>query len=267
MSKTYQTKGIILKKKPFGEADVVLTVLSPEYGLFSAIAPGARKYKSKLRGRSELLVVNEMLIIEGRSLDRITQLETLDTYPNLNRDLATLSVSQYLAELVLNLALKDEPQIELYELFKEHLKRLNNLENNHISLLYAYLSQAVFHLLAIHGIAPQFHKCCITNNIIEGDLNNPQWKIGFSFEAGGIIGVKGIFPINASLTALELNLMQHLGEQKLVEILAISSQKLDNLSLELAWVNIERCLRNYASYNLGRPFKSSTLIDSLFVLK
>lgn len=267
MSKTYQTVGIIVKKKPFGEADLILTILSPEYGLFQAIAPGARKYKSKLRGRSELFVVNEMLLTKGRSLDKVTQLETLQTYPNLSGNLAKLSVSQYLAELVLNLGVKDEPQRELYELFKEHLRRLNNIDNTSISVLYAYLSQAVFHLLAINGIAPQFNKCCATNTQINPDLSNPRWKIGFSFDAGGIIDHESNFPINVTLTGLELTLMQHLGDQTLVETMAILPEKLDNLSLELAWVNIECSLRNYVSYNLGRSFKSSTLIDSLFALK
>ncbi len=267
MSKTYQTTGIIVKKKPLGEADLLLTVLSPEYGLFQAIAPGARKYKSKLRGRTELFVVNDMLLAEGRSLERIIQLETLQIYANLSKDLGKLSASQYLGELVLSLGGKNEPQIELFELFKEHLKRLNNLENKEITLLYGHLSQAVFHLLAINGIAPQFNKCCVTNTQIKADLTNPQWKIGFSFEAGGIINHGTNFPINVTLTGLELSLMQHLGAQTLLETAAIWPPKLDPLSLEFAWVNIEHNLRNYASYHLGRSFKSSILIDNLIALK
>jgi len=267
MSKTYQTTGIILKKTPLGEADLILTILSPDCGLFQAIAPGARKYNSKLGGSTEVFVINQMLLTKGRSLDKVSQLDTLKIYPKLRGNLGKLSASQYLAELVLNLAAKDEPQIDLYELFKEHIKRLNNLENRSISVLYAHLSQAVFHLLAINGIAPQFQKCCVTNREIKPDLINPQWSIGFSFEAGGIIQQSSNFSINVSLSGLELSLMQYLGGQTLVETETIGLAKLDHLCLELAWVNIERNLRNYASYNLGRSFKSSTLINSLFVLK
>jgi DNA repair protein RecO (recombination protein O) len=267
MSKTYETTGIILKKKQIGEADVILTILSPEYGLFQALAPHARKYNSKLHGRTELFVINHILLTQGRSLDKITQLETREIYSHLSGDLGKLSASQYLAELVLNLAVKNEPQIELYELFKEHIRRLNNLENQSIILLYSHLSQAVFHLLVINGIAPQLHKCCVTNREINADLLNPQSKMGFSFEAGGIVSQGGNFPINVNLTGLELSLMQYLGGQTITETLVNCSPKLDNLSLELAWVNIERCLRSYASYSLGRSFKSSILIDSLFVLK
>ncbi|NJP21762.1 MAG: hypothetical protein HC763_25260 [Hydrococcus sp. CRU_1_1] len=71
MTKTYQATGIILKGMPLGEADRLLTILSPEYGLIRAVAPGARKHKSRLRGRSELFVVNQWLIVKGRSLDKL----------------------------------------------------------------------------------------------------------------------------------------------------------------------------------------------------
>ncbi len=54
MSRTYQATGINLQGMAFGEADRLLTILTAEYGLIRAIAPGARKYKSSLRGRSEL---------------------------------------------------------------------------------------------------------------------------------------------------------------------------------------------------------------------
>ncbi len=267
MNKTYQATGIIIKKKPLGEADNLVTILTSEYGLVQAVATGARKYKSKLRGRSELLIVNQMLLVKGRSLDRISELETIATYPNLSKDLAKFSAGQYLAELVLSLAVKEQPQSELYELFNEHLRRLNNLENNSITSLSAYLSQAVFHLLAIAGIAPQLHTCCLTNTQINPDLTNPQWQIGFSFEAGGIINRLANHQINFTLTALELSLMQHLGQKSLVETKEIIPQELDNLSLELAWLKIEHSLRNYTSYNLGHSFKSSALIDSLFAVQ
>jgi hypothetical protein len=61
--------------------------------------------------------------------------------------------------------------------------------------------------------------------------------------------------------------MQHLGQKSLVETEEIIPQKLDNLSLELAWLKIEHSLRNYTSYNLGHSFKSSALIDSLFAVQ
>ena len=130
MSRTYQATGINLKGMPLGEADRLVTILSPEYGFIKAVAPGSRKHKSKLRGRSELFVVNQLLIVKGRSLDKIVQAETIQTYPGLSRDLGKLAASQYLAELVLCFEKGDRQSLELYELFKEHLTRIEKLPSS-----------------------------------------------------------------------------------------------------------------------------------------
>jgi DNA repair protein RecO (recombination protein O) len=76
-NKTYQVTGINLKASPFGEADRLVTILTPEYGLLRVVAPGARKPKSSLGGRSGIFVINQLLLARGKSMDRITQAETL----------------------------------------------------------------------------------------------------------------------------------------------------------------------------------------------
>ena len=111
-SKTYQATGIILKGMPMGEADRLVTLLTPEFGLIRAVAPGSRKHKSSLRGRCEMFVVNQFFLAKGRSLDKITQAQTIESYPALSRDLGKLAAGQYLAELVLCCALSEQPQID-----------------------------------------------------------------------------------------------------------------------------------------------------------
>jgi DNA repair protein RecO (recombination protein O) len=102
MSRTYKATGINLKSMPMGESDRLLTILTREFGLVRAIAMGSRKHNSRMGGRSELFVVNELMFAKGRSLDKITQAETLESYPRLGQDLRKLIASQYLAELCLH---------------------------------------------------------------------------------------------------------------------------------------------------------------------
>lgn len=194
MSRTYKATGINLKSIPLGESDRLLTVLTREVGLVRAVAPGSRKPKSKLGGRSSLFVVNELLLAKGRSLDKITQAETLESYPGLSRDLAKLTASQYLAELVLCQALSEQPQEELFWLLCEHLSRLERLplmsgDHSPTLAVLAYLAHAIFHLLAWAGIAPQVHACCITQRFIAPDFIDPSWRVGFSVSAGGIVSL------------------------------------------------------------------------------
>jgi DNA repair protein RecO (recombination protein O) len=274
MTRTYQATGIILKGMPLGEADRLVTILTSELGLIRAVAPGARKHQSKLRGRSELFVVNHLVIVKGRSLDKITQAETITSYPGLSRDLGRLAASQYLAELVLCLALSDQPQAELYELLNEHLRRLENLPTE--PPLAAHVAQAVFHLLAIAGIAPQVHACCLTQVPLTANLHDPHWQIGFSFDAGGTLSLAAqgarlktempsppLSRVQARLGAVELTLLQHLGARSLPPFPPILPQDVLPPSLESCWLRVERLLRDYAQYQLGRSFRSATLLDNL----
>jgi DNA repair protein RecO (recombination protein O) len=284
MSKTYQATGIILKGMPLGEADRLVTILTPEFGLIRAVAPGARKHKSSLRGRSELFVVNQLLMTRGRSLDKIIQAETIESYPGLSRDVVKLAGGQYLAELALSLALSEQPQGELYTLLNEHLRRLEQQAPPHA--LHPYLAQALFHLLIVAGLGPQVQACCLSQASLTANFNDPLWRVGFSFEAGGLVNLarqespdqpskkpeteRQLLtwpPINTKLGAVELSLLQHLGGQGLPQAAEILPQQGQNIPLEVAWMRVERLLRDYAQYQVGRSFRSAVLLDRLSPLE
>lgn len=194
MSRTYKATGINLKSMPLGEADRLITILTREFGLIRVVAPGARKQNSKLRGLCGLFVVNQLLLAKGRSLDKITQAQTLEHYPGLSKDLSKLAASQYLAELVLCHALSEQPQEELYDLLNEHLRRLEQLPIGTeaglgTSSVLALLSHGIFHLLALAGIAPQVQACCVTQHSLTPDFSDPDWQVGFSVDAGGTVSL------------------------------------------------------------------------------
>jgi DNA repair protein RecO (recombination protein O) len=296
MSGTYKATGINLKTAPSGESDRLLTILTEEFGLIRAIAPGARKHKSSLGGRSGLFVVNNLLIVHGRSLDKVIQAESLESYPGLSLDLRKLTAGQYIAEIALSQAISDQPQTELVSLVREHLSRLERSPATLASLIHA-----LFHLLALAGITPQVQQCCVTQKLAIPDLDDPNWRIGFSVVAGGIVQLTELEPPSTrasrpqkkaapakaheisrityedpnraaqkrsdwstQLTALELWLLQRLAQPNLIEELL----KIDEAILQPAnhqvWLSIERILRHYAQYHLDRPIRSAALIDACF---
>lgn len=61
--------------------------------------------------------------------------------------------------------------------------------------------------------------------------------------------------ISSRLGAMELALLQHLSQP---EIMQIDSAR------DHHWLSVEQILRQYAQYQLGRPIRSATLIDSYF---
>jgi DNA repair protein RecO (recombination protein O) len=270
MSGTYKATGINLKAIPIGENDRLVTILTREHGLIRAIVPGARKPNSSLGGRSALFVVNNLLIAKGRSIDKITQAETVITYKKSIGDLGKLAASQYLAEIVLVQALSDRPQAELYQLLLLHLGRLNDLDQGDRTGSIALLCQGIFHLLALDGIAPQVHDCCITKRSIEPNFSILNWQIGFSIESGSTVELDAAsddrsMMVNYRLTALDLLLFQHLSDPSLERLdLAIDKFSLETISdVELAgvWRRIERILRQYIHYHLNLQIRSAALID------
>ena len=206
--RNYKATGINLKGMPMGESDRLVTVLTKEYGLVRAIAPGARKHKSKLAGRSGLFVINEALFIKGKSLDKLVQAETIRSFPGLSKDLAKLTASQYLAEIVLSLALSEQPQAELYYLLTEHLARIESVPTAHVL---PCLAQATFHLLALGGVAPEVHRCCLSRSPLDLDLGNPDWRVAFSVCSGGAVTLEAVEQLeNEQLSEMK----QRIAEQR-----------------------------------------------------
>ncbi len=269
-----------------GEADRLLTILSPERGLIKAIAAGSRKPKAKLGGRTTLFVVNELLLASGRNFQRIIQAETLDSYPGLTRSLGHLAAGQYLIELTLAQALRDHPQVELFESLRSHLKQL---EQTVPSALLPLLTQGSFHFLALAGVAPQVHHCCRTRQVIRPNFTDRYWRVGFSITAGGIISLNldpqpspddrsyrgedpGEFQRTLTpLTAAELATLQHIALQAGI-LPEVERQRLrepslpyghpPDLDLDLAWGKLEQLLRDYAQHHLDRPLRSAAILES-----
>lgn len=298
MSRTYKATGINLKTQAMGEADKIVTILTREFGLIRVVAPGARKHKSSLGGRSGMFVVNELLIAQGRSLDKITQAQTVTSYPGLAKDLGKLAASQYLAEIVLCQALSEQPQEELYELLNEHLSRLEALKNGDAFSVLANLTHGVFHFLALAGLTPQVQQCCITGRTLTPDLTNSNWQIGFSVPAGGTVCLDAWEGLNSEgrdrgttssssspspksppatvkengtsyqtvVHRQEIPVISYRLNATELTILQQLSQPeiMQGAARDHSWLSIEQILRQYAQYHFGRLIRSSTLIDSYF---
>lgn len=129
--------------------------------------------------------------------------------------------------------------------------------------------------MAIAGIAPEVQRCCLTQKAIAPNFSDSRWRVGFSFEGGGLVNLStresfsqtasesltnaaeiSLPKIDTKLGACELNILQQLGSQDLPAISELSSE-------EMAWVKIEHLLRDYSKYHFGRSFRSASLVDAL----
>jgi len=71
MRHKYETRGIVLSRSPFGEANTFITLLTPEVGLVRARAQGVRRTGAKLASSLATFAESSLVLVRGREGWRI----------------------------------------------------------------------------------------------------------------------------------------------------------------------------------------------------
>ncbi|GAB10784.1 DNA repair protein RecO [Gordonia araii NBRC 100433] len=74
----YRDEAVVLRQHKLGEADRIITLLTRQHGLVRAVAKGVRRTRSKFGARLEPFAHIDVCLYPGRSLDTITQVQSLD---------------------------------------------------------------------------------------------------------------------------------------------------------------------------------------------
>ena len=96
----YRDSGVVLRTYKLGEADRIVVVMTAGHGKVRAVAKGIRKTKSRFGARLEPPSNAAMLFYQGRSLDIITQAETIDHFRPIRDDLNRMTDAMALLEAV-----------------------------------------------------------------------------------------------------------------------------------------------------------------------
>lgn len=175
--RTYRAEGIVLRGYDLGEADRILTILTRDHGKVRAVAKGVRKTMSRKGGHLEPFCRCSLLLAQGRDLDIVAQVETLDAFARLRADLDTLLPAYYLAELVDAFTEESTEQRALYEAFYAALVALE-----HGADAAAVSRWFEMFVLTVSGLAPAWSACAGCGKPIEPDI-----AYAFSHERGGLL--------------------------------------------------------------------------------
>jgi DNA repair protein RecO (recombination protein O) len=156
--RTYRTEAIVLRRKDFGEADRVLTLLTPELGKVRAVAKGIRKPRSRKAGHLELFTCSRLLVAKGRDLDIVTQAETVQAYRPLREGLLRGAYAAYAVELLDKFTPDAQENRELYELLRAALGWLCDAPDLALALTMRYYE---LHVLGLAGFQPQLRQCVV----------------------------------------------------------------------------------------------------------
>lgn len=180
---TYRDHAVVLRTHKLGEADRIVTLLSRTHGKVRAVARGVRRTSSKFGGRLEPFSHIDVQFATGRSLDVVTQVETLHAYDApLRSDYASFTAGQAMLETADRLVAEEgEPALQQYRLLVGALRTLGagtpHGPRPGTMILDSYLLRA----LSIAGYAPALASCARCG------LQGPH--AGFAPETGGMVCV------------------------------------------------------------------------------
>ncbi|MEI2713536.1 MAG: DNA repair protein RecO [Nocardioides sp.] len=171
----YRDEGIVLRTHKLGESDRIVTILTRQHGRVRAVARGVRKTTSRFGSRLEPFTHVDVLFAEGRSLDSITQAETLDPFSShLGADYDRYTAGSAMLETADRLASEEkQPMVQQFLLLVGGLRALTSPDYTASQVLDSYLLRS----LAVAGYAASFDHC-----VRCGDEGPHRW---FNLAAGG----------------------------------------------------------------------------------
>ena len=145
----------MLRTHKLGEADRIVTLLTRRHGKVRAVARGVRRTGSKFGARLEPFMVADLQLYEGRTLDVVTQAESLGSYgAEITQDYPSYTAANVMVEAADKLT-EDEGSMQQYLLLVGALRSLSRAEHGASLTLDSYLLRA----LALAGWAPSFQDC------------------------------------------------------------------------------------------------------------
>lgn len=164
--------GIVLGRINFGEADRILTVLTPEQGKLRLIAKGVRKSTSKMAGGIELFSISSLTYIPGkRDISTLVSSRLVTHFGKIVSNLDRTNAA-YNTLKIINDSTQEECEPAYYELLVEVLSALNNVETEAVLVETWFLLQ----MLKLAGHEPNFSTDANGNKLQTGE------KYVFDFE-------------------------------------------------------------------------------------
>lgn len=149
----YRDQGVVLRTIKLGEADRIVTVLTQGHGKVRAVAKGVRKTGSRFGSRLEPTSHVALQCYEGRELDVVTQVETLDVLRPLREGYGLLTHALSMLEAVDQVAPERERNPALYRLLVGALRTLSSTPSPVVTPAFFWK------LLSLEGFHPALDVC------------------------------------------------------------------------------------------------------------
>ena len=212
--RVYKTEAIVLRTMELGEADRVLTVLTPRLGKLRVIAKGVRRPRSRIGGGLQPFSDVQLVLAVGRTFDVVTSSSLEDPHLELRNDLYSTAAAWYVVELADRFCEGAADSHDAFRLLAQALSALDaggEIEREVVARWFE------LSLLDVMGFRPELGRCLECAATIEPEGN------AFSPAGGGVLcprcahAAHGGRPVSADA----LKVMRHLQRSPLVGVLRL----------------------------------------------
>ncbi len=160
----YTTEAIVLSRFDYGEADRIMTLITPGGGKLKAIAKGVRRQKSRLGGSVEPFAELRLVLAHGRTFDVVTEVAVLHPWLNLRDDLVSFGTASYIAELASGTMEERHPSETVYLLLKRAYEILDaGMAPSRVARWFE------MRLADELGVRPEVDRCVECGRLLEAD--------------------------------------------------------------------------------------------------
>ncbi len=249
-SRLYVTDAIVLSRFDYGEADRILTLVSPELGKFKAIAKGIRRPTSRLGGSLEPLAELRLQLARGRTFDVVTQVSITHAWLRLRDSLESAATAWYLAELA-DRSLEERHEAAgagLYALLKRAYELLDEgMAPGRVARWYE------MHLADELGVRPDVDRCVECDRMLDAD-ERYRWVP----PVGGVVCARCPGP-PFERAELSLDALKLLKAYQRMDIEAIARLALPS-AVER---EVEQAMRDFIRISLERDARSLQFLDEI----
>ncbi|HLA16430.1 MAG TPA: DNA repair protein RecO [Candidatus Limnocylindrales bacterium] len=247
-SRVYVTDAIVLSRFALGEADRVLTVITPELGKLRVIAKGVRKPTSRIGGTLEPFAELRLQLAHGRTFEVVTQAAVNHAWLRLRDSLESAATAWYLAELA-DRSLEERHAAEpLYLILRRAYELLDaGMAPGRVARWYES------RLLDELGMRPEVDRCVECDRTVE-----PTETFRWVPPLGGLVCERCPGP-PASVAGLTLEALKLLKAYLRMDVEGIAALRLDP-AVER---EVETALRDFVRVSLERDARSLAFLDEV----
>lgn len=245
MNQSYKTKGIIIGKRDFFEADKILSVFTEDLGKIQIKAKGLRRTLAKMSGHLEMFNYVELELVKGRQFYIVIGAQVIDGYATVKEDLDRMGIYFYFCEVLDKILDEGVRHKNTFSFLKFILEKLKDPATDMLLLMIFFELNILAHL----GFKPEFLVCVGCREDIAGH------KFYFSEEKGGVLcetcSGEDIFANQLSPNAIKLMRIILMKDFSLVEKLKMDRE----VPMEVKKVN-----SFFVEHILGKELKSKSFL-------